>query len=178
MTVSDRSPSASAARRWRSRRGLRGALTAVLLALLAALPVACGSGEDAPPQSLDFSARAVGEAFDPDVQPVVLNSALAAGPNRLALGFFRSDASLILDASGSLRLYRLDASRQGALVSSHELQRAAFSQQTDHKHADGSTHVHEDELVAVFHANVEFDRTGDWAVALASPSPSGRSRRP
>ena len=95
MTVSERSTSASAARRWRSRRDLRGALTAVLLALLATLAVACGSGEDAAPQSLDFSARAVGEAFDPEVQPVVLNSALAAGQNRLALGFFRSDASLI-----------------------------------------------------------------------------------
>ena len=65
-----------------------------------------------------------------------------------------------------MRLYRLDASRQGALASSHELQRAAFSQKLDHNHADGSTHVHEDELVAVFHANVDFDRTGDWAVAL------------
>ena len=102
MTVSERSTSASAPRHACSRRGLRGALSAALLALLATLAVACGSGEDAAPQSLDFSARAVGEAFDPDVQPVVLNSALAAGPNRLALGFFRADASLILEASGRL----------------------------------------------------------------------------
>ena len=38
-----------------------------------------GSGEAEPPQSLDFSGRAVGEAFNPDVQPVVLNSALSLG---------------------------------------------------------------------------------------------------
>ncbi len=100
---------------------MRAAPIAALLALLVNLTVAGGSGEDVAPQSLDFSARAVGETFDPEVQPVVLNSALAAGQNRLALGFFRSDASLILEASGSVRLYRLDASQQGALVSSHEL---------------------------------------------------------
>ena len=147
-------------------RAARASLGAAAFALLAVLAAACGAAEDGPPQSLDFSARAVGEAFDPDVQPVVLNSALAVGQNRLALGFFRSDASLILEASGSIRLYRLDNSRRGAFVASHALQRAAFSQQTDHHHADGSTHVHADTLAAVFYANVAFDRTGDWAAAL------------
>ena len=144
----------------------RAPLTAVLLALLVALAAACGSSEGGAPSSLDFSARAVGEAFDPDAQPVVLNSALAVGPNRLTFGFFRSDTSLILEVSGSVRLYRLDDSRRGAFVRSYELKRAAFSQQTDHEHADGSTHVHEDELVAVFHANVDFDRVGDWSAQL------------
>ena len=144
----------------------RAIVAAALLVLVASLPAACGSGEDAPPQSLDFSARAVGEAFDADVQPVVLNSALAVGSNRLTFGFFRSDASLILEAGGSVRLYRLDEARQGAFVASYELQRAAFSQKLDHQHADGSTHVHDDAFAAVFHANVEFDRTGDWAASL------------
>ena len=149
-----------------SRGSARAALAASLVALLAALTAACGSGEAEPPQSLDFSARAVGEAFDPDVQPVVLNSALAVGPNRLALGFFRSDASLIFEASGSAWTYSLDESRQGAFVARHELQRASLSQQTDHAHDDGSTHVHDDELVAVFYANVDFDRTGHWGAEL------------
>ena len=148
----------------RSVRSTAGFLA--LLVLTAVLAAACGTGEEAPAQSLDFSARAVGEAFDPDVQPVVLNSALAVGANRLTLGFFRSDTSLILEASGSVRLYHLDESRQGAFVASHELQRAAFSQQTDHTHDDGSTHVHEDAFAAVFHASVDFDRTGNWAAAL------------
>ena len=148
------------------RATVRPALAAAFLALLTVVAVACGSGEGGAPSSLDFSARAVGEAFDPDAQPVLLNSALAVGENRLTFGFFRSDTSLILEASGSVWLYRLDESRRGAFAGSYELQRAAFSQQTDHKHADGSTHVHEDELVAVFHATVEFDRTGDWSAQL------------
>ncbi|MYE47562.1 MAG: hypothetical protein F4X25_12625 [Chloroflexi bacterium] len=153
-------------KRSRGLRSANAAVAAVAVALLTALTAACGSGEAEPPQSLDFSAQAVGEAFNPDVQPVVLNSALAVGPNRLAFGFFRSDASLIFEASGSAWIYRLDESRQGAFVARHELQRASLSQQTDHVHEDGSTHVHDDELVAIFHANVDFDRTGHWAAEL------------
>ena len=160
----------------RRRASSRALLSAAFLALLTALAAACGSGEGGPPSSLDFSARAVGEAFDPDAQPVLLNSALAVGENRLTFGFFRSDTSLILEASGSVWLYRLDDSRRGAFVGSYELQRAAFSQQTDHKHADGSTHVHEDELVAVFHANVDFDRTGDWGAELDAEIEGERRR--
>ena len=152
------------------------ALAAAFLALLTVLAAACGSGEGGAPSSLDFSARAVGEAFDPDAQPVVLNSALAVGENRLTFGFFRSDTSLILEASGSVWIYRLDESRRGAFVGSYELQRAAFSQQTDHEHSDGSTHVHEDELVAVFHANVDFDRTGDWGAELDAEIEGERRR--
>lgn len=149
-----------------SRGSARAALAASLVALVAVLAAACGSGDAEPPQSLDFSGRAVGEAFDADAQPVVLNTALAVGPNRLAFGLFRSDTSLILEAGGSVWLYRLDESRRGAFVARHELQRAAFSQQTDHAHADGSTHVHHDELVAVLYANVDFDRTGHWGAEL------------
>ncbi|MYA20549.1 MAG: hypothetical protein F4Z25_09920 [Chloroflexi bacterium] len=149
-----------------SRGSARAALAAFLAALIAALAAACGSGEAEPPQSLDFSGRAVGEAFNPDVQPVVLNSALGVGSNRLALGLFRSDTSLLLEASGSVWIYGLDESRQGAFRASYELERAAFSQTTDHTHDDGSTHVHHDAFAAVFHANVDFDRTGHWAAAL------------
>ncbi len=144
----------------------RAVLAAVALALLSVLAAACGSGEADPPRSLDFSGRAVGEAFDADAQPVVLNTALAVGPNRLAFGLFRSDTSLILEVSGGVWIYRLDDARQGAFVAGHELQRAAFSQQLDHTHDDGSTHVHDDELVAVFYANVDFDSTGDWGAEL------------
>ena len=158
------------------RATIRPALVAAFLALLTVLAAACGSGEGGTPSSLDFSARAVGEAFDPEAQPVLLNSALAVGENRLTFGFFRSDTSLILEASGSVWIYRLDESRRGAFVGSYELQRAAFSQQTDHKHADGSTHVHEDELVAVFQANVDFDRTGDWGAEIDAEIEGERRR--
>ena len=158
------------------RATVRPVLVAALLALLTALAAACGSGEGGVPSSLDFSARAVGEAFDPEAQPVLLNSALAVGENRLTFGFFRSDTSLILEASGSVWIYRLDESRRGAFVGSYELQRAAFSQQTDHKHDDGSTHVHEDPLVAVFHATVDFDRTGDWGAELDAEIEGERRR--
>ena len=169
-------PSGSQAAHAPPRATVRPALVAAFLALLTVLAGACGSGEGGAPSSLDFSARAVGEAFDPEAQPVLLNSALAVGENRLTFGFFRSDTSLILEASGSVWIYRLDESRRGAFVGSYELQRAAFSQQTDHKHDDGSTHVHEDPLVAVFHATVDFDRTGDWGAELDAEIEGERRR--
>ncbi len=169
-------PSGSHAAQAPLRATVRPALAAAFLGLLTALAAACGSGEGGAPSSLDFSARAVGEAFDPEAQPVLLNSALAVGENRLTFGFFRSDTSLILEASGSVWIYRLDESRRGAFVGSYELQRAAFSQQTDHKHDDGSTHVHEDPLVAVFHATVDFDRTGDWGAELDAEIEGERRR--
>ena len=169
-------PSGSQAAHAPPRATVRPALVAAFLALLTVLTGACGSGEGGAPSSLDFSARAVGEAFDPEAQPVLLNSALAGGENRLTFGFFRSDTSLILEASGRVWIYRLDESRRGAFVGSYELQRAAFSQQTDHKHDDGSTHVHEDPLVAVFHATVDFDRTGDWGAELDAEIEGERRR--
>ena len=138
----------------------------VVAVLAVVFSVACGGGAGDQGSSVDFSARAVGEAFDPEMQPVLLNSALATGRNRLAFGFFRSDGSLILDLSGAVRVYRLDGSRRGAFVSRHELERAALSSTTDHEHADGSTHVHDDELVAVFYAAVDFNGPGDWGAAF------------
>ena len=145
-------------------------LTAI--ALLALVAAACGgdddddAGDGADAQTRDFSAQAVGEAFDVEAQPVVVNSALAVGPNRLTLGFFRSDGSLILDATGSIRLYRVAENGSGSFVAEHELQRAAIAQQSDHTHGDGSLHVHEDEFAAIFYVNVDFDRPGDWAAEL------------
>lgn len=114
----------------------------------------------------DFSAQAVGKAFNPDIQPVVINSALAVGPTRLSFGIFRSDRSLILEASGTVRLYRLDESDQGVFIAEHELKRSAIKLTSDHRHADGSIHVHEDEFAAIFYTNVEFNVVGNWAAEL------------
>ena len=156
----------------RRLRASRVHLLISALALVALIAAACGgddddSGAQPAPRIRDFSAQAVGEAFDPDAQPVVVNSALAAGPNRLAFGMFRSDRSLILDATGSVRLYRLDEAGNGVFVAEHELRRAAIRQKTDHTHGDGTLHVHEDEFAAIYYANVEFDGPGRWAAELA-----------
>lgn len=150
-------------------RGTPRVLVALLIALLLAAAVAaaaCGGDAGDEASTVDFSARAVAEDFDPEAQPVLLNSALGVGHNRLAFGFFRSDASLILDGSGTVRLYRLDENRRGTPVAQHQLQRAALSHAMEAGQEGGSQHSHEEELVAVFYASVELDRAGDWAAAF------------
>ena len=150
------------------------------LALLALAAAACGGGDGAPAAARDFSARAVGEAFDPEAQAQVLNSALGAGPNRLAFGLFRSDGSLILDAAGSVRLYRLDGSGAGTFAAEHELQRAAVAHPAAHRQAagggEGGGHAHAGEFAAIFYAHAVFDRPGDWGAELAVEI-GGESRR-
>ena len=156
------------------RRAPRAARALVALALPALAAAACGGGDGgAPAAARDFSARAVGAAFDPEAQAQVLNSALAAGPNRLAFGLFRSDRSLILDAAGSVRLYRLDGSGAGTFAAEHELRRAAVAHPAAHHGAGGG---HGDEFAAILYAHVVFDRPGDWGAELAVEI-GGESRR-
>ena len=141
---------------------------------LVALVAACGSdddddddggGEVAAAGTVDFSARAVGEAFNPGVQPVLVNSALGVGPNRVTFGLFRDDRSLIMDATATLRLYRVDGDR-GTFVSEHALLPASIAQQTEHEHGDGSTHIHDDPFATIYYANVEFGAAGRWGAVL------------
>ena len=150
-----------------------------LLALaVLALAAACGSGDDdddseangtssAPAQTVDFSALAVGEAFDPEVQPNVINSALGVGKNRLTIGIFNSSQGLVQDATGTLRLYRVDdAGEEGTFVEAHALERASIISESEHEHADGSTHIHEDPFATIYYAPVEFDAAGRWGLVL------------
>lgn len=144
------------------------ALAAVALA--AALLAVCGGGEDGygeAPDEVDFSAQAVGEAFNPDIQPQVINSALALGPNRVIVALFNSETGLVHDAEGVLRLYRLDDAGMGTFDGEHLLRRATITAETSHRHADGSDHAHEDPLATVYLAHIDFPATGKWGVALA-----------
>ena len=140
------------------------------VAIAAIVLAACGGddevGGDAPAE-VDFSARAVGEAFNPDVQPQVVNSALAVGPNRIALGLFNSERGLVHDAEGVLRLYRLDDADMGTLAGEHLLRRASIVAQSTHEHDDGSDHLHEDPFATIYVAHVEFEEPGRWGVAVS-----------
>ena len=144
--------------------------TLLAVALAAIVLAACGGDGDAggdAPAEVDFSAQAVGEAFNPDVQPQVLNSALAVGPNRLTIALFTADIDLVHDAEGVLRLYRLDDAGMGTFAGEHLLRRATIVGESTHEHADGSDHIHEDPFATVYLAHVGFPETGKWGVALS-----------
>ena len=152
----------------------------VAVALAAALLAACGGGEDEygeAPAEVDFSAQAVGEAFNADIQPQVINSALALGPNRVIVALFTSELDLVHDATGVLRLYRLDAADMGTFEGEHLLRRATITGETTHRHADGSDHLHEDPLATVYLAHIDFPATGKWGVALAIQTEAERYER-
>lgn len=141
----------------------------IAAALLAAILAACGGDDeygDAPTE-VDFSAQAVGEAFNPDVQPQVINSALALGPNRVIVALFTAETGLVHGAQGVLRLYRLDDAGIGTFEGEHLLRRATITAQTSHRHADGSDHAHEDPLATVYLAHIDFPAAGKWGVALS-----------
>ena len=144
--------------------------TLLAVALAAIVLAACGGDDgvrgDAPAE-VDFSPQAVGEAFNPDVQPQVLNSALAVGPNRLTIALFTADIDLVHDADGVLRLYRLDEAGMGTLASEHLLRRATIVGESTHEHDDGSDHIHADPFATVYLAHVDFPETGKWGVALS-----------
>ena len=143
-------------------------LAALALGLVAA---ACGGDDDDDGDSaaaeLDFSAEAIGRAFDPDVQPVIVGSPPGVGPNRLTIELFDAGGALIQDAEGSVRVYRVDGADTGTLVDEHPLRRASIQSETEHEHGDGSTHLHEDPVATVYYANVDFDASGDWGIALS-----------
>ncbi len=147
-------------------RRLRAWLAPVLATVVLA---ACGGDDGTGDASaeVDFSAQTVGEAFNPDVQPQVINSALAVGPNRVIVALFTSELDLVHDATGVLRLYRLDEADTGTFASEHLLRRSTIVEESTHKHADGSDHAHADPFATVYLAHINFAETGKWGVALS-----------
>jgi hypothetical protein len=142
-------------------------LVALVLGLVA---VACGGDDDvasgAAAAEVDFSAEEIGRDFTPEFQVRVMNSALGIGPTRLTIGLSNA-AALIQGAEGTLRVYRVDDGDTGKLVGEHVLHSASIASETEHEHADGSAHLHEDPVATVYYANVDFDASGEWGVVLS-----------
>ena len=139
------------------------ALAAVVVAL-AVLTVACGGGNDEDA----WSARAISESLEgAPAQPILVNSSLALGPNRLSFGLFDRDGALVGDASATVRLYTLEGDT-GTFVSEHELRPVTLADEGSiHAHADGTRHEHGDLLATLFVASAELTRTGWWGAELS-----------
>ena len=159
-----------------ARRRVRAAL-ALGVALAALALAACGGGEGGAARELDFSARAVGEAFDPAMQPQVVNSALAVGPNRIVVGLFNAERELVQDAEGVLRLYRLGEDDRGTLEGEYPLRRASIAMPEKHAHDGGEAHGHEEPFATVYVVRADLPAAGRWGVALAVDA-GGQRRDP
>ena len=121
-----------------------------------------------PATSSDWSAAALGrESQNAAVTPVVINSVLGVGTNRLAIGLFTRDRQLVTDASNArLRLFSLEGDR-GLLVSEYALTASMLPQEgTVHVHTDGAEHLHDAPNVTIYVANLELPRADFWGAEV------------
>ena len=140
---------------------IQGGLLAVAAATLALLGVACGGSDND-----SWSARAIAVDSNTPVQPVIVNSQLGVGSNRLLFGLFDRTGALISSAEANLRLYTLNGDT-GTLVSEHELVPVSMPQNYDHLHADESVHTHSGPEATLFVTQADFTAAGDWGAELS-----------
>lgn len=142
----------------------------IVTAALGVLATACGGGGNSlgdPTAPGAWSAEALAVEGGRAVFPIVVNSQLGVGSNRLAFGFFSTENALISDAVADVRLFTLDDDN-GTLVSEHELRMVQLQEEED----DHATRVialnafHGEPLATLFVAQVELHRSQWWGADL------------
>lgn len=130
---------------WPSTRALATLVGAALIGLTA---VACG------PQAADWSDDGIARG-DSGMRVHVINSQVAVGPTRLAFGIFAKDGSLVHNATGTVKLVRLDAENRATTVGERDLRAVHIDEQTH------SGHDH-DPLATMYIAHTDIDRKDWW----------------
>ena len=137
------------------------------LALFCALLMAACSGGDEPlfPEVLTIRQG--------DVTPLLASSELVVGENRFVMGILDPDGRPIVDARVHLTFYDLNDGGETKKQSLDAVSRvpardAGITEQVEHRHADGTRHVHINagEEIGVYTATVNFDRPGVWGVEI------------
>ncbi len=158
---------ATVLRRTALRRPARAVFGLLLATSVALAFAACGSGDSAPAGDADWSGPIEFRQGQP-VTATLVNSRLAVGTSRLAFGLFGDDGSMIHDATAAdLRLYAIDEDDRATLALEAALRPSALVQQFDHRHEDGSIHVHENALITVWRETVDVTQEGWWGAELA-----------
>jgi hypothetical protein len=136
------------------------------IATVLLLASACG-GDDDPA----FSGTTV---ISPDqVTPVIVNSEIVVGPNRMTFAVVAPEGRLIVDAKVHLIFYELvgaTAEKRFEMdaVSRVPARDAGIEELVDHIHGDGSrhTHVSVNDQTGFYTAVATFDKATDWGVAM------------
>lgn len=134
-------------------------LVSVTLTLLV---VACSSGSDA---DTSWSAREIAQDADAPLIPILVNSQLGVGQNRITFGFFDRDGALVSDLTAEVRLFTLDDDA-GTFVSEHALRKSEIVSNFVHTHADGTVETHASVSVAIFVAIADLTNSGQWGAEL------------
>ena len=138
------------------------------LALVFVLLTACSSSGVGDP---NFAGTTV---ISPDqVTPVIVNSEIVTGPNRMTFALVAPDGRLIVDARVHLTFYELQGDTalkrfEADAVSRVPARDAGIEEQIDHIHADGSRHVHVsiNDQTGFYTTLATFDKAADWGVAI------------
>lgn len=130
------------------------------------LLAACGGSAERGWSSRDIAASQEDAPFF----PILANSPLGLGPNRLAVAL-TEDGALRSGASVTVRVYRLadepeDSPNESELLSEQQATQRSITISDNHIHADGTTHVHEGPQSSVYVANVDLNATGWWGIEV------------
>ncbi len=131
----------------------RAKITAALVALAApaVIAAACTGGGD------DAGA----------VSPIIVNSELAVGQNRLMIGILSEENEEITGAEVALRFFKLDGDRR-ELREEAQATPIAIEKTYTHTHEDGTVETHGAGESGVYIANVQFDEAGAWGVEVTT----------
>jgi len=113
------------------------------------------------------------ELKDGDVIPILANSELTVGPNRIAVGVLDKDSKPIVGAKVHLAFYDLNNGKQVKKAEMDAVSRvpakdAGIPENQTVKNPDGTTRtvINAGEDVGVYTANVTFDVPGEWGVEI------------
>jgi hypothetical protein len=143
------------------------AFFSLLLVALALTAVACSgsSSEVKFPETIVIK--------DGEIVPILANSELVVGPNRMALGILDPEGVPLVDAKVHLTFYELNSGEPAKKFEMPAVSRvpsrdAGLTEQVEHIHTDGTKHVHFNvgEEVGVYTAMVTFDQAGLWGVKI------------
>jgi hypothetical protein len=151
---------------------LRILLIPALLILSLSL-VACGGGEQPPAAGTALVPTSPPEpgpvaAANGSIEPVIVSSDLAVGPNRFVVGLVdREKGSLVVDAQLHFRLFTLSSEgRSLTLKMEMDARPLTLEENYTHVHPDGTNETHGAGIFGVYVANVEFDQPGEWGLEI------------
>ena len=104
------------------------------------------------------------------LQPLITTSELVVGENRFAFGLLGA-GKLLEGADVKLRLYDIEGGEPklaAELEVPYQAVKNVKQEQSVHRHADGTEHVHGDDssVRGLYGAQLSFARAGDWGVEL------------
>ena len=149
-------------------------LMLALLSMATALTLAAcgGGGEKSAPQPVVTPTATP----TPTIEPIIVASDLAVGPNRFVVGLVDPTRNeLVIDARLHLRLFKLESQAGTATLKAVVDARPLTVQRSyTHIHEDGKLENHEAGTVGVYVAQLEFDSPGTWGVEITGTQKDGQ----